>query len=82
MLLREVASRIGILCRIVEAITDRRHPSHVDRPMVNLLTRRVFQVACGYEDANDCNVLRNDPGFKAACDLLPLSGATWPVNPR
>ena len=30
MLLREVASKIGILSRIVEALTDRRHPSYVD----------------------------------------------------
>ena len=28
MLLREVESKIGILSRIVEALTDRRHPSY------------------------------------------------------
>ena len=103
ILLREVESRIGILCRIVEAITDRRHPSYVpacraalgagrDHPIANLLTQRVFQVACGYEDANDCNALRSDPGFKAACDLparrtalqagrLPLTGAHLASQP-
>ena len=81
MLLREVESRIGILCRIVEAITDRRHPSYVDHPKANLLTQRVFQVACGYEDANDCNALRSDPGFKAACERLPLTGAHLASQP-
>ena len=81
MLLREVESRIGILRRIVEAITDRRHPSYVDHPKANLLTQRVFQVACGYEDANDCNALRRDPGFKAACERLPLTGAHLASQP-
>ena len=30
MLLREVESKIGILSRIVEALTDRRHPKLLD----------------------------------------------------
>ncbi len=81
MLLREVESKIGILCRIVAAITDRRHPSYVDHPTMDLLTQRVFQMACGYEDANDCNALRSDPGFKAACDRLPVTGANLASQP-
>ena len=81
MLLREVESRIGILNQIVAAITDRRHPSYVDHPTMDLLRQRVFQMACGYEDANDCNALRSDPGFKAACDRLPLTGADLASQP-
>ena len=81
MLLREVESKIGILCRIVAAITDRRHPSYVDHPTMDLLRQRVFQMACGYEDANDCNALRSDPGFKAACDRLPVTGANLASQP-
>jgi hypothetical protein len=38
-----------------------------------MLSQRMFQIACGYEDANDCNPLRHDPAFKAACGRLPLS---------
>jgi Transposase DDE domain group 1 len=37
-----------------------------------LLRQRIFQIACGYEDANDCHPLRHDPAFKAACGRLPL----------
>ena len=81
MLLREVASKIGILRRIIEAITDRRHPSYVDHPTADLVSQRVFQMACGYEDANDCNALRGDPGFKAACDRLPVTGADLASQP-
>ena len=81
MLLREVASKIGILSRIVEALTDRRHPSYVDHTCADLINQRVFQITCGYEDANDCNALRRDPAFKAACDRLPVSGAALASQP-
>ncbi|MDE2888895.1 MAG: transposase [Gemmatimonadota bacterium] len=81
MLFREVEAKIGILYRIVEAITDRRHQSYVDHATVDLVKQPVFQMACGYEDANDCNTLREDPGFKAACDRLPLSGAALASQP-
>ena len=81
MLLREVESKIGILSRIVEALTDRRHPSYVDHTCADLINQRVFQIACGYEDANDCNALRRDPAFKAACDRLPVSGAALASQP-
>ena len=81
MLLRQVESKIGILSRIVEALTDRRHPSYVDHTIADLISQRVFQIACGYEDANDCNALRRDPAFKAACDRLPISGAPLASQP-
>ena len=81
MLLREVEARTGILHRMVAALTDRRHQSYVHHPMMDLVKQRVFQMACGYEDANDCNTLREDPGFKAACDRLPLSGADLASQP-
>ena len=70
MVLREVASKTGILSRMVAALTDRRHPSYVDHTLADLIRQRVFQIACAYEDANDCNLLRGDPAFKAACDKI------------
>ena len=75
LLLREVEARCGILKGIVKSINDKRHPGYVDHSMASLVEQRVFQIACGYEDANDCNFLRSDPGFKAACARLPLRGA-------
>ena len=81
MLLREVASKTGILSRIVGALTDRRHPSYVDHTMADLIGQRVFQIACAYEDANDCNLLREDPAFKAACERLPASDADLASQP-
>ena len=47
---------------------------YVDHSYSDLIKQRVFQIACGYEDANDSNDLRLDPGMKAACDRLPATG--------
>ncbi len=81
LMLREVESKVGVIGRLVEALTDRRHPSYVDHSMEDLVKQRVFQIACGYEDANDCNQLRRDPGFKAACGRLPISGSDLASQP-
>jgi hypothetical protein len=69
--LREVADRIGIIDQIADAITDNRHQSYVRHAMKTLLQQRVLQIACGYEDADDADDLRIDPGFKASCNRLP-----------
>ncbi len=74
LLLREVESRVRIIERMASVLPDHRHQSYVAHSVVDLLKQRVFQIACGYEDANDCNALRSDPGFKAACNRLPITG--------
>jgi hypothetical protein len=71
LLLREVAERTGLIDRLVNAIHDSRHPSYITHSLRDLLTQRIFQIACGYEDALDANALRVDPAFKVACDRLP-----------
>jgi hypothetical protein len=71
LVLREVADRTGIIDHLADAITDHRHQSYVRHDLKNLLQQRVLSIACGYEDANDANELRIDPGFKATCDRLP-----------
>ena len=69
--LREVPDRIGIIDQFTDAITDNRHQSYVRHAMKTLLQQRVLQIACGYEDADDADDLRIDPGFKASCNFLP-----------
>jgi len=71
MVMKEMANKIGIIERLAQAIYDERHQSYVKHETIKLLTQRVFQIACGYDDANDANDLRVDPGFKASCDRLP-----------
>jgi len=69
--LREIADRLGIIDRFTDVIIDTRHPSYVRHAMKTLLAQRILQIACGYEEADDADDLRVDPGFKASCNRLP-----------
>jgi len=71
LILSAVADRIGIFDQLAEAVTDNRHQSYVRHDMKTLLQQRILPICCGYEDGNDADFLRTDPGFKAACDRLP-----------
>ena len=46
-----------------------------------LIRQRVFQIACGYEDQNDSNSLREDPLLKVVCGSLPEGGADLASQP-
>jgi hypothetical protein len=71
MLLREVEQQIGVIGRLAAAITDTRRHSHVSHLLSELLHQRTFQICLGYEDADDCDHLKNDPAFKAAAGRDP-----------
>ena len=80
MLLRGVDLQIGLTERITAALPDRRHASYISHSYHDLLTQRIYQIGCGYEDGNDSNSLRHDPMFKRACrsTTMPL----WPLVQR
>jgi hypothetical protein len=71
LLLREIENQIGIIRKISECIEDQRHKSYVEHSIYQLLSQRVFQIAAGYEDANDCNQLRDDPIIKMCAGQKP-----------
>lgn len=79
--LRAVDKELGLSDRLSACIADDRHPSYVDHPLIDLLRQRIFQIACGYEDANDCDALRSDPALKMACDRLPITGPALASQP-
>lgn len=74
LFLREVEKGVGIIRRYADALRDGRDQRYVDHTLEDLLGQRIFQIALGYEDANDSNDLRKDPGMKAACERLPITG--------
>src|SRR3954451_21335526 len=74
MLLGMVEKSIGIADRLAPLITDRRNPLLVTHSILDILRARMLAIACGYEDADDLDYLRTDPGFKLACGRLPDSG--------
>jgi len=71
LLLRETDRQIGLIDALTEAILDSRDQRYVKHELRTLLTQRINQIACGYEDADDCDVLREDPAFKMAAGRCP-----------
>jgi len=81
LFLREIEAHVGIIRRFAAALQDPRDPRYIDHSYAELLSQRIFQIACGYEDANDCTLLRHDPAFKAACGRLPITDAPLASQP-
>ena len=74
LVLRDVERRLGLAARLARCLTDRRDPARTDHELVGMLRLRMFLIAAGYEDADDCDSLRADPVFKMAVGRLPESG--------
>ena len=81
LFLREIEAQIGIIRRFARALDDPRDARYTDHSYEEMLSQRIFQIACGYEDANDCDPLRHDPAFKAACGRLPILGEPLASQP-
>lgn len=81
LLLREVDKQIGLIDRLSACIDDNRHQSYVKHSIDSMLRQRIMQIAAGYEDANDCNILKDDEIFKLCANRSePLS--TQPTMSR
>ena len=74
MLLAMAERRLRIAERLAGLIADRRNPALVRHSVADILRARMLAIACGYEDGDDLDRLRSDPGFKLACGRLPDSG--------
>jgi hypothetical protein len=74
MLLSAAERRMGIVESLAAVICDPRNPLLVTHSVADILRARMLAIACGYEDADDLDHLRSDPGFKLACGRLPDSG--------
>lgn len=73
LLLRELDSQLNLLSSASNCIHDERDQRYTDHSVKELLRQRVFQIAAGYEDCNDCNDLREDMIFKMCAGRLPQS---------
>lgn len=75
LLIREALQETGLIRSLTQALHDPRHPSYIDHTVEEMLTQRVAQICCGYEDADDCDTLRDDPLFKLTAGRLPEEDA-------
>jgi len=73
LLLKEVENQIGIIKGLSNCIIDERDQSYVHHELKQLLSQRIYQIAAGYEDANDCNDLRSDSILKMCAGQFPTS---------
>jgi hypothetical protein len=73
LLLLAAEKRLGIGVRLASRVADPRDPSRVIHELPDIMRARMLAIACGYEDADDLDHLRHDPGFKLALDKLPES---------
>lgn len=71
LLLSLVDQKLRLTERLAKAIEDPRLPERVRHDLQELLQQRIFQIAQGYEDANDAQTLRHDPLLKLAVGQPP-----------
>lgn len=78
--LSKMDEELGLCQRISECLPEWRN-RRGRHPLCSLVRQRVFQIACGYEDQNDSDTLREDPLLKVVCGALPESGANLASQP-
>ncbi|WP_445321508.1 IS1380 family transposase [Novosphingobium sp. MBES04] len=81
LLLAQAERAMGICRRLAACMADPRDPVRVTHRLDDILRARMFAIACGYEDADDLDALRDDPGFRLALGKLPGSGAGLASQP-
>jgi hypothetical protein len=81
LLLREVERKLGVAERLARCLPDWRDPAHVAHTLADMLRFRMFAIAAGYADGDDCDALRHDPAFKMAVGRGPESGAALCSQP-
>ena len=81
VLLKDIDDQLGLTRALAAVLSDPRDVRRIHFTSEDLLKQRVFQIAAGYEDANDANTLRDDPIFKLMLDRFPETGAPLASQP-
>jgi hypothetical protein len=68
---RKLDRELGILAEAAARLRDPRHQLFVVHDAERLLVQQVYQLLGGYFDANDADVLRDDPLFQTLADRSP-----------
>ncbi len=74
LLVRQAEQGQQICQGLAQCLEDQRDPSKIKHTISQLVSQRIYQIAGGYEDANDSNYLRHDPILKIASDASANSG--------
>ena len=82
ILLREVDQRFSVIGPIADRLEDTRSPAHTKHELSDLVRQRVYQIAAGYEDCNDADLLRIDPALRLALGKDHKFGASQSMLSR
>ena len=71
MFFNEYEQRHGFIGKITDCIKDTRHQPFVQHSCNEMLRQRICQIAAGYQDGDDCDLLRDDSVLKMCAGRLP-----------
>lgn len=74
LLLKAADRRYALIACLASCLQDQRQPGKIDHSLEELLSQRVFAIACGYPDANDAARLGSDPIHKLLLGRDPVEG--------
>lgn len=82
VLLREFDERLGLTAKVATLWVDPRDERYTKHRGVELLRQRIYQIAAGYEDANDSNFLRHDATMQLVAGKRAEPLASQPTMSR
>ena len=82
LLIHEVDQRFDIIHSGCKLLKGTRSDSHTKLSFQQMIRQTVCQIAAGYEDCNDADLLRIDPALRLALDKGHQSGAGQSVMSR
>ena len=74
LLLKAVDEQLGLSEQLAGCLRDDRQAGKVRHGLCELVQQRLFAIALGYPDGNDCNQLADDPIHKMLVGRSPVHG--------
>jgi hypothetical protein len=81
ILFKAADRRLGLLAALTATVPDARASARVTHGIGDLLSQRVFAIACGHPDGNDADRLAADPIHKLLLGRDPIDGARLASQP-
>ena len=81
LLLKGAERRYGLVDRLTGCLVDGRQAGKVDHQLPELMSQRIYSIACGYADANDAARLKADPIHKMLLGRDPIAGLNLASQP-